>query len=118
MQGIDITGQAGVKGKVNNHTLKLLRSIVLSSIFNFVSSGVSISAGKDIGKNGEVSATATLGKNVADDTSSKLQSAGDMIIERDLNQQPTIKVKAGTRFSIMVNNDMVLVPYNKLRGNK
>ena len=41
-----------------------------------------------------------------------------MIIERDLNQQPTIKVKAGTRFSIMVNNDMVLVPYNKLRGNK
>ena len=116
MQGIDITGQAGVKGKVNNHTLKLLRSIVLSSIFNFVSSGVSISAGKDIGKNGDVSATATLGKNVADDTSSKLQSAGDMIIERDLNQQPTIKVKAGTRFSIMVNNDMVLVPYNKLRG--
>ena len=118
MQGIDITGQAGVKGKVNNHTLKLLRSIVLSSIFNFVSSGVSISAGKDIGKNGDVSATATLGKNVADDTSSKLQSAGDMIIERDLNQQPTIKVKAGTRFSIMVNNDMVLVPYNKLKGNK
>lgn len=118
MQGIDITGQAGVKGKVNNHTLKLLRSIVLSSIFNFVSSGVSISAGKDIGKNGDVSATATLGKNVADDTSSKLQSAGDMIIERDLNQQPTIKVKAGTRFSIMVNNDMVLVPYNKLKGSK
>ena len=118
MQGIDITGQAGVKGKVNNHTLKLLRSIVLSSIFNFVSSGVSISAGKDIGKNADVSATATLGQNVANDTSSKLQSAGDMIIERDLNQQPTIKVKAGTRFSIMVNNDMVLVPYNKLRGNK
>ena len=118
MQGIDITGQAGIKGKVNNHTLKLLRSIVLSSIFNFVSSGVSISAGKDIGKNGDVSATATLGKNVADDTSSKLQSAGDMIIERDLNQQPTIKVKAGTRFSIMVNNDMVLVPYNKLKGSK
>ena len=118
MQGIDITGQAGVKGKVNNHTLKLLRSIVLSSIFNFVSSGVSISAGKDIGKNGDVSVTATLGKNVADDTSSKLQSAGDMIIERDLNQQPTIRVKAGTRFSIMVNNDMVLVPYNKLKGSK
>ena len=118
MQGIDITGQAGVKGKVNNHTLKLLRSIVLSSIFNFVSSGVSISAGKDIGKNADVSATATLGQNVANDTSSKLQSAGDMIIERDLNQQPTIKVKAGTRFSIMVNNDMVLVPYNKLKGSK
>lgn len=115
MQGIDITGQAGVKGKVNNHTLKLLRSIVLSSIFNFVSSGVSISAGKDISKNGDISATATLGQNVANDTSSKLQNAGDMIIERDLNQQPTIKIKPGTRFSIMVNNDMVLVPYNKLR---
>lgn len=120
MQGLDITGQAGVSGKVNNHTLKLLRSIVLSSIFNFVSSGVSVSAGKNVSKNGstDVSATATLGNNVANDTSSKLQNAGDMIIERDLNQQPTIRVKAGTRFSIMVNNDMVLVPYNKLKGIK
>ncbi|MDR2878621.1 MAG: TrbI/VirB10 family protein [Fusobacteriales bacterium] len=120
MQGIDITGQAGIKGKVNNHTLKLLRSIILSSVFNFISSGVSVSADKKLGGNGktDISVGATVGGKVADDTSSKLQSAGDMIIERDLNQQPTIKIKAGTKFSVMVNNDMVLMPYNKLKRKK
>lgn len=120
MQGIDISGQAGVKGKVNNHTLKLLRSIVLSSIFNFVSSGVNVNLDKNISNKGntDVSVGATIGQTVGNDATTKLQNAGDMIIDRDLNQQPTIKVKEGTRFSIMVNNDMILVPYNKLKGNK
>lgn len=65
--------------------------------------------------NDNVSVGAQIGGNVTDDASDKIQSAGDMIIARDLQQQPTIQIKAGTKFSIMVNNDMVLVPYNKLR---
>lgn len=116
MQGIDMTGQAGVRGKVNNHTLKLLRSVVLSALFNFVSSGVGVSYNKSLDNDGKVSVGATIGSDVADDTAGKLQSAGDMIVARDLQQQPTIKIKAGTKFSIMVNNDMVLYPYNKLKG--
>lgn len=116
MQGIDVTGQAGVKGKVNNHTLKLLRSIVLSSLFNFVSSGVGVTYNNNTGSSDNVSVSATIGKDVTDDTAAKIQNAGDMIIARDLNQQPTIKIKAGTKFSVMVNNDMVLLPYDRLKG--
>lgn len=119
MQGIDMTGQAGVKGKVNNHTLKLLRSIVLSSLFNFVSSGIGVTVNKNVGNSGDttVSAGATIGNDIATDTSQKVANAGDMIIERDLSQQPTIRIKAGTKFSIMVNNDMILYPYERLKGS-
>jgi conjugation trbI family protein len=112
MQGADITGQVGIKGKVNNHTWKLLRSVVMSSFVNLFSSGISVSASKKLGKN--TSAKATIGQNVADETSNNIKSAGDAILERDLNQQPTIKIKAGQRFDIIVDADMELYPYNQL----
>ena len=114
MQGVDITGKTGITGKVNNHTLKLLRSVVLSSLFNFISNGISV--GYSTTKNNDnVSVGATVGGKVADDASSQIQNAGDMIIGRDLQQQPTIQIKAGTRFNIMVNKDMILYPYSKLK---
>lgn len=112
MQGADITGQVGIKGKVNNHTWKLLRSVVMSSFVNLFSSGISVSASKKLGKS--TSAKATIGQNVADETSNNIKNAGDAILERDLNQQPTIKIKAGQRFDIIVDADMELYPYNQL----
>ena len=112
MQGVDITGQTGIRGKVNNHTWKLLRSIVMSSFVNFFSSGLSISAQKRTGKN--TSVRANIGQSVADETSNNIKNAGDSILERDLNQQPTVKLKAGTRFYVMVNADMELYPYDRL----
>lgn len=116
MQGADITGQTGIRGKVNNHTWKLLRSIVMSSFVNFFSSGLSVSAQKKTGKN--TSVRATVGQNVADETSNNIKNAGDSILERDLKQQPTVKLRAGTRFYVMVNADMELYPYNKLTNRR
>ena len=116
MQGADITGQTGIRGKVNNHTWKLLRSIVRSSFVNFFSSGLSVSAQKKTGKN--TSVRATVGQNVADETSNNIKNAGDSILERDLKQQPTVKLRAGTRFYVMVNADMELYPYNKLTNRR
>lgn len=115
MQGVDITGKTGITGKVNNHTLKLLRSVVLSSLFNFISNGISVGYNQKVKDNDKISIGATVGGKVADDTAGQIQSAGDMIIGRDLQQQPTIQIKSGTRFNIMVNKDMVLYPYNKLK---
>ena len=116
MQGADITGQTGIRGKVNNHTWKLLRSIVMSSFVNFFSSGLSVSAQKKTGKN--TSVRATVGQNVADETSNNIKNAGDSILERDLKKQPTVKLRAGTRFYVMVNADMELYPYNKLTNRR
>ena len=84
----------------------------MSSFVNLFSSGISVSASKKLGKS--TSAKATIGQNVADETSNNIKNAGDAILERDLNQQPTIKIKAGQRFDIIVDADMELYPYNQL----
>lgn len=112
MQGTDITGQVGIRGKVNNHTWKLLRSIVMSSFINLFSSGISVTAQKKLGK--DLSAKATIGQNVADEASNNIKNAGDAILERDLNQQPTIRIKSGKQFFLEINADMELYPYNML----
>lgn len=114
MQGVDMLGQSGVKGKVNNHTLKLLRSVVLSSLFNFASNGIKVQY--NAGKSGGDSKNQVILGNVADDTSGQIQSAGDKIVERNLELQPTIIIKEGARMNIFVNKDMLLYPYNKLKN--
>ena len=113
MQGVDMLGQSGVKGNVNNHTLKLLRSVVLSSLFNFASNGIKVNY--NAGKSGSDSKNQVILGNVADDTSGKIQNIGDKIVERDLDLQPTIIIKEGARMNIFVNKDMLLYPYNKLK---
>ena len=51
----------------------------------------------------------------ASTASEKIQSIGEKLVEKDLNRQPTIYVKKGYKFNIIVNKDIVLVPYNQLR---
>ena len=39
------------------------------------------------------------------------EQVGSQITSRDLNRQPTIKVRAGWPLRVLVNKDMVLAPY-------
>ena len=39
--------------------------------------------------------------------------AGQRIIERNLNVQPTLKVRPGWRFNIIVSRDLILKPYGE-----
>lgn len=99
MGGIDLSGYAGFKGKVNNHFLKLLQAVVLSS---------AMGAG-----------TAIVTDNDEDDWRSEAgKGAGQVILdfgnkmgEKILNRQPTIEIKQGYRFNIMVQSDLILTPY-------
>lgn len=98
MQGIDLTGQAGITGKVNNHFATLLKGVLLSSA---------------------VGASAAIVTNDEDDWKSEAgQGAGESIVnignkfaEKALERQPTIVIKQGERFNIMVHSDMILKPY-------
>lgn len=37
--------------------------------------------------------------------------AGQRIIDRNLNVQPTIKIRQGWRFNVIVSRDLILKPY-------
>lgn len=98
--GTDLSGYAGVTGKVNNHYGKLLTSVVLSSL---------IGAGTAIVEN----------DNDDDWKRSAGEGAGEQIInigtkfaEKVMNVSPEITIATGQKFNIIVNSDMVLEPMN------
>ena len=94
-QGVDLLGNSGMKGKVNNHFWKLLRSVILSA-------GINVAAGRleDINVNVGSSSKArvSIGRG-ASDASGNVETIGSRMVEKDLNQQPTIKIKRGSRFA-------------------
>ena len=106
-QGVDVLGNAGLKGKTNNHFWKLLRSVVLSA-------GINMAAGALESVNVNVSSSSksrvTVGTG-ASDVANNVKSIGERLVEKDLNRQPTIQIKRGSRFNIFVDVDMVLPVY-------
>ena len=43
--------------------------------------------------------------------SAEAQQVGQQITARDLNRQPTIRIRAGWSLRVLVNKDMILAPY-------
>jgi type IV secretory pathway VirB10-like protein len=89
---------------VNNHYVKLASAVLLSA---FLSAGA-----KSYGGNVE-GYYPTLQQDIAASVGADLNKAGQKIIERQLNVAPTIQVRPGFKFTVMVNKDLVLRPYGK-----
>ncbi|MGL4976706.1 MAG: TrbI/VirB10 family protein [Cetobacterium sp.] len=100
--GVDLSGYAGIGGKVNNHTLKLLQAVVLSSIIG--AGGAIVTSDKYDEDDWRVAGAQGAGE--------QLISIGDTIANKILAIQPTIEVKPGSRFNLIVNSDIILTPYS------
>jgi len=101
LPGSDAQGFAGLKDRVDNHTWKFLKGAVLSSL---------LSIGSELASDdGNDSLTRAL-QNAGQDTAN---IAGQRIIERNLNVQPTLKVRPGWRFNVIVSRDLILKPYGE-----
>lgn len=110
MQGIDLTGQAGFVGKVDNHFRQLMGGVVLSSALG---AGTAV-----VGNNASSSSNPMTGNSNPTPAQSAGQGGGQAIINagngytsKILNMAPTITIPIGYTFNIMVNADMILKPY-------
>ena len=99
MPGVDLTGQAGFSDKVNNHFGTLLKGVVLTSI---TGAGSAIVTNDE---NNDYESEAAKAAGIA------IINIGNNFAKKALDVQPTIEIRAGYRFNIMVNSDMVLTPY-------
>jgi len=109
MQGVDLLGNAGLKGKTNNHFWKLMRSVLLSSAINIASGSLEgLNVNIETGSRSRVN----IGTGVSD-AAQNIRSIGERIIEKDLNRQPTIEIRRGKKFNIFVSKDIILSPYRK-----
>ena len=99
-EGTDMSGYSGLVGKVDNHTLKLFQGVVLSYILG-AAAGIIDNGGENN----------SWRNNAGKGAGEEIVSIGEAIASRLLAVQPTITIKPGARFNIMVNSDIILEPY-------
>jgi len=98
LPGSDSQGFAGLKDKVDRHTWQFIKGAALSSL---------LSVGSELASDDTDRLTRAL-QNAGQDTAN---IAGQRIIDRNLNVQPTLKVRQGWRFNVIVSRDLILKPY-------
>ena len=104
MPGADQGGYSGFSDQVNNHYFKIFGSALMLSL---VGSGYQISQPRSSGEfpsNQEI---------IAAEVSRQFAQVSGELIHRNMQIQPTIEIRPGYRFVIMVNKDMILEPYRE-----
>lgn len=98
MPATDEAGYAGLEDRVDFHTWRLLKGIGLSTLLG-VTTQLSIGGGGD------------LVRAVRESTQQQAAHAGDQITSRNLDVQPTIRIRPGWPVRVLVSKDLVLSPW-------
>lgn len=103
MPGTDLSGFAGVSDRVDNHTWRLAKGVVLGSL---------LGAAAQQSYGGGLSTTnPSLGQLAAAGAAQNINNAGQQIVQKNLQIQPTLVVRPGQRVAVFVTKDIVLPPY-------
>jgi len=107
MPGVDMSGFAGLKDKVNNHYAKLLTGVVLGSV---------IGAGAQVATGGQGTAfnAPSFGQLAVSGAAQHINQVGQQITQKNLNLQPTIEIRPGMKLNVFVTKDMTLKPYSRM----
>lgn len=95
----DTGGYAGLADEVDLHTWKLLKGVALATVLGV---GSELAFG---------SSDSDLVKALQQSTQSTTNRAGQRLVERNLNVQPTITVRPGWPLRVIVHKDIILRPY-------
>ncbi|MBT1516231.1 conjugal transfer protein TraI [Bradyrhizobium sp. SRL28] len=99
----DVAGYAGLEDEVDFHTWQLLKGIGLATLLGV---GTQLSLGNDEGD---------LVKALRESIQQTTNRAGQRLVERELDVQPTITVRPGWPLRVIVSKDLVLKPYQDIR---
>jgi type IV secretory pathway VirB10-like protein len=103
MSGADISGYAGFKDKVNNHLFKVFSEAFMLSIF---SAGIQL--GQPQATNGQnYNSTQIVSAAIAQ----QMGELGMEIVRRNMDVAPTLEIRPGYAFNVMVSKDMVIAPW-------
>ena len=100
LAGVDARGYAGLEDRVDYHSWKLLQGAALSTL---------LGVGAELGSDDEGDIARALRRSAQ----TGANEAGQEIVRRNLGVQPTITIRPGWRFGILVSKDIVLQPYQR-----
>ncbi len=95
----DAAGYAGLEDEVDYHTWTLLKGIAMSTLLG-VGTQVTFGGGQS-----------NLVQAIQQSTQQSANQAGQRIVEKDLNIQPTLKIRPGWPLRVIVHKDLILRPY-------
>lgn len=96
----DTEGYAGLEDQVDNHWGMVFKAAILSTILS-----VGSEAGISANNNGSLAVAIQQGM------SQSINQAGERVVSRSLNIQPTITIRPGFPVRVLVTRDLVLKPY-------
>jgi type IV secretion system protein VirB10 len=99
MPASDTAGYAGLTDRVDLHTWQLLKGVALSTLLGV---GTELSFG---------SSESDLVRALRESTQQSSARAGDQLVMKNLNVQPTLRVRPGWPVRVIVNKDIVLRPW-------
>jgi type IV secretion system protein TrbI len=102
--GADPEGYAGLEDQVDYHWDRLFTAAALSTLL-----GVGSELGASEGDSDIVRA-------LRRGSSNTLNQAGQQVVRRNLNVQPTLTIRPGFPVRIIVNRDLILAPYQSCGG--
>jgi type IV secretion system protein VirB10 len=97
--GADTQGYSGLQDGVNNHWGALFEAALISTFLS-----VGAEAGTSNQENNLIQA-------IRSGASDSFDQAGQQVVERELNIQPTLSIRPGFPVRVIVNRDLVLAPY-------
>lgn len=103
MGGSDQAGYSGFHDIVNNHYLRTFGGSILLSVFS-AATQQSQSTGNAEDEDGA-------GQRIAAAIGQQFGELGSNVTKKYLDVQPTIEIRSGYRFNVIVNKDMILKPY-------
>ncbi len=95
----DTAGHAGLADRIDRHTWQLLKGVALSTLL-----GVGTELGWGSGESDLVRA-------IRESTQQAGSRAGDQLVARNLDVQPTLRVRPGWPLRVVVHKDIVLRPW-------
>lgn len=98
----DPSGYAGLEDKVNEHWGGILRAAGLSTL---------LSIGAELGTDSDDD----IARAIRDGGQNTINQAGQDIVRRQLNIQPTLTVRPGYPVRVLVSRDLVLAPWRQTR---
>jgi type IV secretion system protein TrbI len=99
----DVAGYTGLEDEVDFHTWQLLKGVALATLIGV---GTQLSIGND---------ESDLVKALRESTQQTTNRAGQRLVERELDVQPTITVRPGWPLRVIVSKDLVLKPYQDVQ---
>lgn len=94
----DSAGYSGLEDQVDYHTWSLIKGVAISTLLG-VGSQLAISGQSD------------LLLSIRNSTQDSVNQAGQQLTQKNLNIQPTIKVRPGWPLRVIIHKDLVMRPY-------